>query len=84
MTKEIAYANANCWLNVTIESRTIPLCTEPTYLDVQLDRTLLFRGHLESLCRKLTLRVGLAAITPLMVSRFALLRREAQTADGLQ
>ena len=37
----------------------IPLCTKPTYLDVKLYRTLEFCRHLESLHRKLTLRVVL-------------------------
>ena len=59
VAKKLAYADANRWLNVSIKCRTIPVCIEPTYLEVRLDRTLPLRRQLESLRRKLTLRVGL-------------------------
>ena len=59
IAKTFAYAEENRFLNVINEGRTISLCTEPTYLDVYLDKTLPFRRHLESLHRKLTFRVGL-------------------------
>jgi len=46
-------------LNITVKRRTLPFCSEPTYLGMKLDRSLTHRQHLESLSKKLTARVGL-------------------------
>ena len=46
-------------LKVAAEGCILPLFTEPTYIGIKLDRSLTYRRHLESLCKKLTTRVGL-------------------------
>ena len=42
---------ANCELNVSIESGTIPTCTEQTCLGMKLYRALAFQRYLDSLRR---------------------------------
>jgi len=44
-------------LKVNFNNETLPFCSEPKYLGVTLDRSLLYRQHIESLCKKLTSRV---------------------------
>ena len=39
--------------------RSLLFCTEPTYLNIKLDRALMFHQHLESLHKKLTFCIGL-------------------------
>jgi len=56
-------------LKVNFINETLPFCSEPKYLGVALDRSLTYRRHLESLCKKLT-------------SRVALLRRLAGSGSG--
>jgi len=56
-------------LKVNFNNETLPFCSEPKYLGVALDRSLTYRRHLESLCKKLT-------------SRVALLRRLAGSGSG--
>jgi len=46
-------------LKVNFNNETLPFRSEPKYLGVTLDRSLTYRRHLESLCKKLTLRVAL-------------------------
>jgi len=46
-------------LNVNFNNETLPLCSEPKFLGVPLDRLLTYYRHLESLRKKLTLRVAL-------------------------
>jgi len=46
-------------LNIAVEGRTLPFCSEPTYLEIKLDRSLSYRQHLESSNKKLTARVVL-------------------------
>jgi len=46
-------------LKVNFNNETLPFCSEPKYLGVTLDRSLTYRWHLESLCKKLTSRVAL-------------------------
>ena len=46
-------------LKVKSNNETLPFCSEPKYLGVTLDRSLTYRRHLESLCKKLTPRVAL-------------------------
>jgi len=46
-------------LKVNFNNETLPFCSEPKYLGVTLDRSLTYRRHLESLRKKLTLRVAL-------------------------
>ena len=46
-------------LKVNFNSETLLFCSEPKYLGVTLDRSLTYRRHLESLCKKLTSRVAL-------------------------
>jgi len=46
-------------LKVNFNNETLPFCSEPKYLEVTLDRSLTYRRHLESLCKKLTSRVAL-------------------------
>jgi len=46
-------------LKVNFNNKTLPFCSEPKYLGVTLDRSLTYRRHLESLCKKLTSRVAL-------------------------
>ena len=58
-------------LNVNFNNETLPLCSEPKFLGVPLDRLLTYCRHLESLRKKLTLRV-------------ALLRRLADSAGVLE
>jgi len=41
-------------LKVNFNNETLPLCFEPKYLGVTLDRSLTYRRHLESLRKKLT------------------------------
>jgi len=60
---------AKCELKVKYNNETLPFCSEPKYLGVTLDRSLTYRRHLESLRKKLT-------------SRFALLRRLADSGWG--
>ena len=45
--------------NIFVNGQMLPFCAEPTYLGIQLNRTLTFCRHLESLRKKLTSRVGL-------------------------
>ena len=45
-------------LNVAAEGHILPFSAEPTYLGIELDRSLTYRRHLASLRKKLT-RVGL-------------------------
>jgi len=40
-------------LKVNFNNETLPLCSEPKYLGVMLDRSLTYRRHLESLRKKL-------------------------------
>ena len=56
-------------LKLNFNNETLPFCPEPKYLGVTLDRSLTYRRHLESLCKKLT-------------SRGALLRRLAGSGWG--
>jgi len=46
-------------LKVNFNNETLPFCSEPKYLGVTLDRSLTYRRHLESLRKKLTLRIAL-------------------------
>jgi len=46
-------------LKVSFNNKTLPFCSEPKYLGVNLDRSLTYRRHLESLHKKLTSRVAL-------------------------
>jgi len=46
-------------LKVDFNNKTLPFCSELKYLGVMLDRSLTYRRHLESLCKKLTSRVAL-------------------------
>ena len=46
-------------LKVNINNETLPLCSEPKYLGVTLDRSLTYPRHLESLRKKLTSRAAL-------------------------
>ena len=46
-------------LKVNFNNETLPICSEPKYLDSTLDRTLTYRRHLVSLREKLTSRVAL-------------------------
>ena len=46
-------------LNVYNNGKRLPFCSVPTYLGVELDRSLTFRHHLEALRKKLTTRVAL-------------------------
>ena len=46
-------------LKVNFNNETLPFCSESKYLGVTLDRSLTYRRHLESLCKKLTSRVAL-------------------------
>jgi len=50
---------AKCELKVNFNDEILPFFYEPKYLGVTLDRTLTYRRHLESLCKKLTSRVAL-------------------------
>ena len=59
IAKKFANSEANRWLKVTTEGRAISSCTEPIYLDAQLDKTFSFQKHLESLHQKPALLVGL-------------------------
>jgi len=44
---------------VNLNNETLPFCSETKYLGVTLDKTLTYRRHLESLCKKMTSRVAL-------------------------
>jgi len=46
-------------LKAKFNNEILPFCSEPKYLGVTLDRSLTYRRHLESLRKKLTLRVAL-------------------------
>jgi len=46
-------------LKVNFNNETLPFCSVPKYLGVTLDRSLTYGRHLESLRKKLTLRVAL-------------------------
>jgi len=46
-------------LKVNHNNENLPFCSEPTFLRVTLDRSLMYRRHLESLRKKLTSRVAL-------------------------
>jgi len=46
-------------LKVKYNNETLPICSEPKYLGVTLDRSLMYRRHLELLRKKLTSRVAL-------------------------
>ena len=46
-------------LKVNFNNETLPFCSEPKYLGVTLDRSLTYRRHLKSLCKKLTSHVAL-------------------------
>ena len=46
-------------LNVYNNGKRLPFCPVPTYFGVKLDRSLTFRHHLETLRKKLTMRVAL-------------------------
>ena len=60
-------------LNIFVNGQPqLLFCAEPTYLGIKLNRTLSFRRHLESLCKKLTSRVEL----------LKLLARSSCGADG--
>jgi len=50
---------AKCELKVNFNNETLPFCSEPKYLGITLDRSLMYHRHLESLCKKLTSRVAL-------------------------
>ena len=39
-------------LKVNFNNETLPFCSEPNYLGVPLDRSLTYRRHHESLCKK--------------------------------
>jgi len=46
-------------MKLNFNNETLPFSSKPKYLGVTLDRSLTYRRHLESLCKKLTLRVAL-------------------------
>ena len=46
-------------LKVYANGKLLPFCPVPTYLGVKLDRSLTFRHHFETLCKKLVTRVTL-------------------------
>ena len=46
-------------LNVYNNGNLLPPCPAPTYLGVEMDRSLTFRHHLEALRKKLSTRVSL-------------------------
>ena len=46
-------------LSIFVNGQALPFCDKPTYLGIKLDRALMLRRHLGSLCRKLTSCVGL-------------------------
>ena len=46
-------------LKVKSNSKILPFCPVPTYLDMKLDRGLTYRHHLEALRKKLSTRVSL-------------------------
>ena len=46
-------------LKVNFNNKTLPFCSKPQGLGVTLDRSLMYRRHLESLRKKLTSRVAL-------------------------
>jgi len=50
---------AQCELNIAVEGRTLPFCSETTNLGINLDRSITYHQHLESLSKKLTSRVGI-------------------------
>ena len=50
---------AKCELNVYNNGNLLPPCPVPTYLGVELDRSLTFRHHFEALRKKLSTRVVL-------------------------
>jgi len=56
-------------LKVKYNNETLPFCSEPKYLGVTLDRSFMYRRHLELLCKNLT-------------SRAAFLRRLAGSGKG--
>ena len=60
---------AKCEMKVNFNHETLPFCSKPKYLRVTLDRSLTYRRHLESLCKKL-------------ISWVALLRRLAGSGWG--
>jgi len=49
-------------LAVNHNNETLPLCSEPTYLGVTLDRSLTYLRHLELLCKKLTSCVAILEV----------------------
>ena len=46
-------------LSVELNDKTLLFCNTPKYLSITLDRSLTYRRHLESLCKKLSTRVSL-------------------------
>jgi len=46
-------------LKVKYNNETLAFCSEPKYLGVTLDRSLMYRRHRKSLCKKLTSHVAL-------------------------
>ena len=48
-----------CELKIYNKDRLLPFCPTPTYLEVKLDRLLMFYHHLAALCKKLSLCVTL-------------------------
>ena len=45
-------------LKVNYNNEVLPFCAEPKFLEVTLGRSPMYRGHLESFCKKLTSRQG--------------------------
>jgi len=45
---------AKCELKVNFNNENLPFCSEPKYLGVTSDKSLTYRRHLESFCKKLT------------------------------
>ena len=46
-------------LKIAAEGRILSFSAEPTYVGIKLDRSLTYRRHLKSLCKRLTTRVDL-------------------------
>ena len=75
-------------LKVKYNNESLPLCSEPKYLGIRLDRSLTYRRHLESLHKKVTSRVALlrrlagsgwdAGATTLRIATLALVHSTAK------